>query len=526
MVDLPPEIWLRIAHFLPSPTLLGLYTVNGFFLDLAMNERYRVVKFDKLTRSPSNLLARLREPSIARRVLKVTFDPAFIYQRSQQDRAQQNSRISKLIRLVAHRTELGADGKPEKVLPSPSEIEDTLRACIPLMTNVRDFGLEWFPILENIPTPCLDTWLFSLADNLVELRLLVPATTSPRLFLAPPNFPRLRRCSITIFCSRYSEDYRQLETHQIILASFLNSFTDTLQHLALCYCPMRDLSVLFDRLEMCKSLSSLEIDVSLYHHFDNWNPIPASAFIQRNALTLRDLQISTSLPIGPTSTYQFTFNNLQLSNLRSLSISAEVMAHSWEATLSFLETHSSHLESLTVDGPIAPAEVKNLLTSINHTNPCCTLSRLSISIYQLDLKLFTMLAEALTRLQSLRLQISKISSPSKYAVTPSEFFPVERRSLEEKVYPFVDEMHGSYVLKHWDLRDITIERHSCCGKLTLWGLMRLSATCIPSITSFAENGDMVIPEPSNTPPSSERLGVACSGTSLTCSFGRDGILYS
>lgn len=35
------------------------------------------------------------------------------------------------------------------------------------------------------------------------------------------------------------------------------------------------------------------------------------------------------------------------------------------------------------------------------------------------------LADALTRLYSLKLQISKILSQSKYAVTPSEFFPVE-----------------------------------------------------------------------------------------------------
>lgn len=42
MIDLPPEIWLTIAHYLPSPTLLGLYFVNGVFFDLAMNEHYHV----------------------------------------------------------------------------------------------------------------------------------------------------------------------------------------------------------------------------------------------------------------------------------------------------------------------------------------------------------------------------------------------------------------------------------------------------------------------------------------------------
>jgi hypothetical protein len=51
------------------------------------------------------------------------------------------------------------------------------------------------------------------------------------------------------------------------------------------------------------------------------------------------------------------------------------MRRSWEATLSFLKTHSSNLESLTINGFVALlAEVKDLLTSINHRSSCCTFS--------------------------------------------------------------------------------------------------------------------------------------------------------
>ena len=79
------------------------------------------------------------------------------------------------------------------------------------------------------------------------------------------------------------------------------------------------------------------------------------------------------------------------------------------------------------------------------------------------------------------------------------------------------------IVKYWGLCDVTIERFSCCGKQTLWGLMCLSARCIPSITSFSENGDVFIPEPANTPPSSEE--VVCPGAaSSACSFGS--IIYS
>ena len=54
------------------------------------------------------------------------------------------------------------------------------------------------------------------------------------------------------------------------------------------------------------------------------------------------------------------------------------------------------------------------------------------------------------------------------------------------VYPFFDEMGGFHIVKYWGLRNVTIERFSCCGKLTLWGLMCLSARCIPSIELFRE----------------------------------------
>ncbi len=37
---IPPEIWLRTAEFIPSRILRNLYSVNGVFLDLALNDRY------------------------------------------------------------------------------------------------------------------------------------------------------------------------------------------------------------------------------------------------------------------------------------------------------------------------------------------------------------------------------------------------------------------------------------------------------------------------------------------------------
>jgi hypothetical protein len=50
MVDIPEDIWRRIAWFLDLDVLLHIFSVNRTFFDLAMNERYRNILI-----SPSNL---------------------------------------------------------------------------------------------------------------------------------------------------------------------------------------------------------------------------------------------------------------------------------------------------------------------------------------------------------------------------------------------------------------------------------------------------------------------------------------
>lgn len=43
MVDIPPEIWYRIARFVPEEELCHLLGANTVFFDLAMNLRWKEV---------------------------------------------------------------------------------------------------------------------------------------------------------------------------------------------------------------------------------------------------------------------------------------------------------------------------------------------------------------------------------------------------------------------------------------------------------------------------------------------------
>lgn len=51
--------------------------------------------------------------------------------------------------------------------------------------------------------------------------------------------------------------------------------------------------------------------------------------------------------------------------------------------------------------------------------------------------------------------------------------------------------------------------------------MQFFAMCIPTITSFAENGDMCIPEPLNVRP--KVGGAKCVGSGYDCVYGKDGV---
>jgi hypothetical protein len=42
-IDIPRDIWLYIADFIPDGNLEGLLTLNSVFFDLAMSARYRMV---------------------------------------------------------------------------------------------------------------------------------------------------------------------------------------------------------------------------------------------------------------------------------------------------------------------------------------------------------------------------------------------------------------------------------------------------------------------------------------------------
>ena len=59
MVDIPSDVWLYIAQFIPAIVLRDMISVNSVFFDLAMDERYREVSIN-FTSNETRMLSRLR----------------------------------------------------------------------------------------------------------------------------------------------------------------------------------------------------------------------------------------------------------------------------------------------------------------------------------------------------------------------------------------------------------------------------------------------------------------------------------
>jgi len=60
MPNLPHDVWLHIAHFIPPSALPDLISLNSTFFDLAMDCRYRQMTFAYLSDKMLRNLTRLK----------------------------------------------------------------------------------------------------------------------------------------------------------------------------------------------------------------------------------------------------------------------------------------------------------------------------------------------------------------------------------------------------------------------------------------------------------------------------------
>ncbi|KAJ7074775.1 hypothetical protein C8F01DRAFT_1101754 [Mycena amicta] len=139
--SLPDDIWRCIAALLPRDELLPLASINRAFLAIALDERYRVVRWEKLDESTTRRLERLRIPRIAGRVRHLHVRAQFI-QRLAPDAENGTGPSTGPISRMAQWFHYLFPTTYSRSLPARSDMLAAMTEAVQLMTNAVECSFE------------------------------------------------------------------------------------------------------------------------------------------------------------------------------------------------------------------------------------------------------------------------------------------------------------------------------------------------------------------------------------------------
>lgn len=454
MIDIPPEIWHRVIYYLPLSSLLHLYEVNRVFFDIAMDEKYRQVALDHsgvhLTRTLDSLLSvnpvssftypndhaclLFRNPDIARRVKSLRIAPHIFCGTNQDEIRAWNAAPTRYLSLVGRimtlvkkpwgaRTEVHAVSCPRKLPPDRWQTAEALLKVARNLINVSNFYLDW-KAFEEIPALYLDLLWPTMSSALQDMTIFATTTKLKTLFPLPVvHFPCLTSLRVTIKCRKDpSEDESDLHDIQLAIASLANSVRHTLHSLSVCCPPGHDLSPFYGALGDFRNLSSIDIDLTaeLTSMPGGILHMQSIQFLLRHQETIEHIAVSASkLLVIKQSGGIYWFPRL-----KSFSLGSNILTVCSEQTQAFLRDHACTLRCLELVGPISPLELDELLMALSGESRRSALTKLSISIYRLDLNLMLKLVNCLPSLKTLKLAIMRVANGTSFAFTPGQFFPL------------------------------------------------------------------------------------------------------
>ncbi|KAF6756300.1 hypothetical protein DFP72DRAFT_1116428 [Ephemerocybe angulata] len=376
--------------------------------------------------------------------------------------------------------------------PSPQMI---LLAVIPTLDNVTQFTVSWNSA-EGFDAPYLTLAWYTLPSNLHELHLDV----HPRFFN---------------LCITETDETPALTSQTIDnMAKFIGKFKHSLKALYIGSPQKRNLGEVYARLPRFDNLQEFEI---CPHTFSS--PSNVLSFLQMHSDVLRSITYASD----PNPAFQDGLSQLDMATLEKLVMRLNYVPYPrawWTAPSPFFNSVSSTLRVLLIEAAVTVAELIQLLDAFPAP---AAIEEFSVSIHNLSIEILVIMAKRLPKLKSLDLRIHDVIAKGGFPITPGEFFP--ENTMSTNLHPrqttpeaFIQWAKDDLPPLAWGLQDILIKRRSCCGDLILWGVMRLCAECIPTITSFAKRGSTRVPNPPNVKPPGK--SIRCSGT--VCAFGGGG----
>ncbi|KAF7305461.1 hypothetical protein HMN09_00798800 [Mycena chlorophos] len=419
--DVPEDVWRLIASFLPESHRRTLISVNKAFYNIVLDERYGVVRWDKLDRAMIKSLARLRTPLIARRVRRLHILAWFIEYLSRKEALHPPSAFVTFKRWLGRRIRL-----PSAPLPiaqsshgkssAANDILTSMTEAVRLMTGVTEYSFEWRDLPASPPTQrFLVAARAAFGVSLRKLTLHAQLDNFASL-LSTVDFDNLEE--LDLFFDHDTAMAKSAVFLRDSIAPFINHFRRSLSTLTLASASKADLSPLFHALEpipqLHKFVVSLQFDSA---HLSD--PSGISKVLSANADSLyrveiaRSLTTSTSTPAAPDdppSTWPLFSTALltsqpALSNLQTLRLPA--LSSGFDATLACLRRAADTLTTLSLrEQFLHEPELLELLEAFVHRPLDSRLVGLHVGLHVLSLDVLDLLAVRMPGMQRLYLVLT------------------------------------------------------------------------------------------------------------------------
>ncbi|KAF8954302.1 hypothetical protein BDZ97DRAFT_1866047, partial [Flammula alnicola] len=434
MTNIPPEIWLDIASFIPNEVIYGqLLSVNRVFLHLGLNIQWGKVRIVWESRRPNSLRIpeRLRDPFIAKRVERLDLvlnfnNENFKFQMPKQHDEQMAQRVApnRLHQTIARAFKPFRSGRqlqgPSKWEPATtsSPFDDSLEAiinCIATLPHVAEFTVDtWIAMDKALPLPNKLDFLFAtswscFSANLRFLSLEGELPVYQRMALLKPTFNSLKGLQISPSYSPAhlpdGQDGALLQLDDLLLDTlvpFINSVSPQLETLGLKLWGFYDVSDFFKQLSECPALNNLDI-----HLFGAplRDPSGLRKFLFHASHTLHKLELYLSSIGDESSQSRQALSELILecasdracfSRLRSLNI-YPTRPIRIDALVASIKQSSRTLTELTISRYLcSPHETEMIVDALSE---CPDFSCLSLDIKTLNISLLDYLDMKLPGLQ-------------------------------------------------------------------------------------------------------------------------------
>ncbi|KAJ6513172.1 hypothetical protein C8R45DRAFT_962693 [Mycena sanguinolenta] len=465
MLEIPAELWQYIASFIPKDELLRsrLIGVNIHFYNLVLDLRYSTILVEDAC--VDRFLHRLRDPLVARRVRRIAIRP---------------------------KTGSAKESSPppfwRKFYPTawkqqrpPASLEDVVDSLIPIfklggLTNLTSFKIESFNLSPQYELQSFFRSAWSAFGPQLKAISLAGRPETFRQFVA--SEPQLDSCAALSLHFSQELDAMAATVDGTLLAPFINSLAPQLRDLEMWSWSTFDLSSLFLNLGQFPQLHYFHLRTPFNKAFSNATGL--TTFLEANSATLDKVELRLN-PAGSGADPNLErllaqwFSSHQanpsvLANLKVLRMYPTTLSTGFDALVMYMERSANTLTTLSVkDRYFNLDEVATLIAPVSHraADQGLEVLRLHVRVWNADL--FQLLASKLPGLKSLSLYVGG-SHPHREQT--------ERFFAEMQTHSFVS----------WRLRDIGVWQG---GSEIPSGIMKLLATCIPSVQSFWGNGHML-----------------------------------